>query len=137
MGAKKTGELPARLESVRQRLERWRRTRPARTRIPEPLWTAAVKMAEAYGIHRAARALRLDYYSMKKRLEEKEAASGKIPAKPATATFLELAPSPRKNSCECSVEFEDAAGAKMRIQLESTEMPDLAALSRSFWQAEP
>jgi hypothetical protein len=31
------------------------------------------------------------------------------------------------------VEWEDAAGAKMRVELKGTAMPDLAALSRSFW----
>jgi len=134
MGTKKMGDLPARLVGVRRRLERWRQTHPARTRIPQPLWAAAVKMAEAYGIHRAARALRLDYYSVKKRLEEKRTASSRIPEEPATATFLESAPSPRNNMCKCTVEFEDTGGAKMRVQLDSMEIPDLAALSRSFWQ---
>jgi hypothetical protein len=31
------------------------------------------------------------------------------------------------------LELEDAAGAKMRIGLKGFAMPDLAALSRSFW----
>jgi len=106
-------------------LERWRKTQPARSRIPEPLWAAVVKMAEAYGIHRTARALRLDYYSVKKRVEAKAAAAGKIPEEPAAATFLELTPAPRIGSCECTVEFEDPGGAKMRVQLKGTETPDV------------
>jgi hypothetical protein len=35
--------------------------------------------------------------------------------------------------CQCIVEWEDAAGAKMRMELKGTATPDLAALSRSFW----
>jgi hypothetical protein len=31
------------------------------------------------------------------------------------------------------VELEQAGAAKMRMHLTSVEMPDLAALSRSFW----
>lgn len=136
MGTKRVDGLPARLEGVRRRLERWRKTHPARARIPEPLWTAVVKMAEAYGIHRTAKSLRLDYYSVKKRVEAKAAAAGKIPKEPTAAAFLELTPVPRIGSCECTVEFEDPGGAKMRVHLQGNEAPDLAALSRSFWQGE-
>jgi hypothetical protein len=142
MGAMKTGELPARLVGVQRRFERWRRMRAVRSRIPEPLWAAAVLMGELYGIHRTAKALRLDYYSMKKRIAAKAAAAGKVPLVPTAATFLELAPSPRgdmcdSGMCECTVECEDSSGAKMRIHLSGVATPDLAALSRSFWRAEP
>ncbi len=69
MRARPTRDLPARLEGVRRRFERWRGTHQARTRIPDRLWAAAVKVAGMYGIHRAAKALRVDYYSLKKRVE--------------------------------------------------------------------
>jgi len=38
---------------------------------------------------------------------------------------------------ECTLELEDAGGAKLRVHLKGFETPDLAALSRSFWQSEP
>jgi len=133
MGTKRTGELPARLEGVRRRLERWRKTHPARTRIPEALWTAAVKMAETYGIHRTAKALRLDYYSVKKRAKEKAAAAGERREETATATFLELPRSLPDDWFECTLELADSGGAEMRIHLKGPAAPDLAALSRSFW----
>ena len=41
-----------------------------RSRIPEPLWASAVEVAVAYGIHWAAKALRLSYYALKKRVAE-------------------------------------------------------------------
>ena len=61
MGIKKADALPARLEGVRRRFERWRRTREGGTRIPETLWAAAVKVAGVYGIHRTAKTLRVNY----------------------------------------------------------------------------
>jgi len=67
--------LPARLVSLRRRFERWRGTREVRSRIPEPLWIAAGKLAGTYGLHRTAKALRVNYYALKKRVEEKAAAS--------------------------------------------------------------
>ncbi len=147
MSTKRTCDLPARLENLRQRFERWRRTRKVRSRIPEPLWAAAVKSAAKYGIHRTAKALRVDYYTLKKRAEQKAAiagtqqksaaTAGKAAAAAAEATFLELPAAAWAGSGECTLDLEDAGGAKLRVHLKGFETPDLVALSRSFWQSEP
>ena len=136
MDTGKTRELPARLEGLRRRFERWRRARKVRSHIPDSLWALAVKMAGAYGVHRTARALRLDYYSLKKRVEQEATVPG-VPEGRAVAAFLELAPASQTGSGECSLELEHAGGAKMRIYLKSFEAADLASLSRSFWNHEP
>ncbi len=70
MDTRKTRGLPARLERLQQRFEHSRRTGKARSHIPSRLWAAAVTMATTYGVNRTARALRLDYYSLKKRVEQ-------------------------------------------------------------------
>jgi hypothetical protein len=96
-----------------------------------------VKVAGTYGIHRAAKALRVDYYSLKKRIEGTPAATAsRVPAGAAGAAFLELSPPAWPGYGECTLELESAAGAKMRVHLKGFEAPDLAALSRSFWQVE-
>ena len=69
MGTKKTRPLPARLEGVRRRFEHWRRTRKVLSRIPEPLWAAAVKVAGRCGISHTAKTLRVNYNALKKRVE--------------------------------------------------------------------
>ena len=132
---KTTSELPARLERTRQRFERWRETRKVRSRIPESLWTSAVKMAKAYGINRTACALRVDYYSLKERVESEVSSSG-VSKKNTSSTFVELAVPAIAGTCECLLELEDVAGAKMRVHLKGVEVPDLVALSRSFWGVE-
>jgi hypothetical protein len=113
-----------------------------------------VKAAGTYGLNPTARALRLDYYSLKKRLE----ATGHVSdggtvaldstrtlsragaAKPRdasrVATFVELAPPASGGVPECILELEDPGGARMRVHLKGAEAPDLAALSQSFWNAE-
>lgn len=162
MNASKRRDLPARLEAVRRRFERWRRTRRGHARIPDALWAAAVKAAGVHGLHRTVRALRLDYYSLKERVEQ-QAGTTRDPAvgrrRPSARkrpdrrradtaqslpAFLELAPpavhgfaAVPAGPCQCTVEWEDTAGAKMRIDLKGTAMPDLAALSRSFWNPTP
>jgi hypothetical protein len=136
MSARKiTSNLPGRLERTRRRFDHWRETRKVRSRIPESLWTSAVKMARAYGINRTARALRIDYYSLKERVESEVSSCG-VSKKNTSSTFVELAAPAIANTCECLLELEDVAGAKMRIHLKGVEVPDLAALSRSFWGVE-
>jgi hypothetical protein len=133
-------DLPARLAAVGRRFRAWRRTRKTRSRIPEPLWRAAVKMAGVYGVHRTAKALRLDRYALKKRISQGTPAhdvSATIPAAGARAEvvtpFLELVPPLSPGVSECLLELENAAGAKMRVHLKGIASPDLAALSQSFW----
>ena len=50
--------------------------------------------------------------------------------------FLELPAAAWAGCGECTLELEDAGGAKLRVHLKGFEAPDLAALSRSFWQSE-
>ncbi len=132
MGTRKKRGMPVQLEGVRRRFEAWRRGRTVRTRIPDSLWAAAVKVAERHGVHRTAKALRIDYYGLKRRVEE-----GSTTARARTsgevATFVELAGPLPAGSGECLVEMEDDSGAKMRVHLKGAEAPDLVALSRSFW----
>lgn len=140
MGTRQTHSHRSRLEGVRRRFERWRRTRKVLSRIPEPLWAAAVKVAGGSGISRTAKTLGVNHHALKKRIAEAAASSdglGRATAEGRLASvpgFVELAPPPRVGSCQCTMELEDDSGAKMRVHLQGTEAPDLAALSRSFWE---
>jgi len=81
---------PTPLENVRRRFERWRRTRTARTRIPESLWTATVKMAGKYGVHQTAKTLRIDYYELKKRAQAEGFTSTSVPTGGEETAFVKL-----------------------------------------------
>ncbi|MGA2617100.1 MAG: hypothetical protein ABSF26_05770 [Thermoguttaceae bacterium] len=139
MGTRRARPLPTQFKGVQRRFERWRRTRKIPTRIPGVLWALAAKMAGAYGISRTAKMLRVNYSALKQRIEEGAAGAGGHERSAAgqrfasVPAFLELAPSPTGGPCECTLELEDAAGAKMRVHLKGIAMPDLAELSRSFW----
>lgn len=136
MSTRKLRGLPSRLEKLRGRFEHWRGTHRARARIPQPLWESAVRMAGTYGLNRTARTLRLDYYVLKRRVQQAGSTCAE-PREEDRATFVELAPSPFANACECTLDWEKAGGARMRLQLKSATLPDLAALSRSFWDRQP
>lgn len=130
--------VPGPLERTRRRFERWRETRKVRTRIPESLWDAAVKMAGRYGVCQTAKTLRVSYYALKERAQKEADCSGDTsPENDNEATFVEWAVPSRSDSAECVLEWEDAAGAKMRVHLKGLDAPDLVALSRSFWGVEP
>ena len=142
-------DLPARLESTRLRFDRSRQARDGRSRIPEALWASAVRAATRYGLNPTARALGLDYYSLKKRVEAgaSRGGPGREGTKSATGTirpgrrgdrgeFIELAPVAPAGSPECILDLEHPSGAKMRVHLKGMQAPDLAALSRNFWSLE-
>jgi hypothetical protein len=136
MGTRKTRAVPVGLERVRRRFARWRRTGEGRARIPDSLWASAVKVAEAHGICQTARTLRLDYYGLRKRVQEKAADIPAVAAPEAMTRFLELAPPVLAGSCECSVELENTGGTRMRICLRGIQAPDVATLSRTLWDVE-
>jgi hypothetical protein len=125
MSANTPGELPKDLVRARGRFQVWRRRRrKASSRIPEPLWKLAVGLVGTHGLSRTAIALGVDYYSLKKHVEE---AAG-----PASgAEFVEL-PSPLVSK-HCLFEFANGAGATMRVQLTGYDAADVEALSRGFW----
>jgi hypothetical protein len=135
-------DLPGHVERLRKRFERWRRRRKPRARIPDSLWAAAVKVAGTYGLHRTARAIPVEYYSLKRRLDQQSAAAGRLEPS-SQPTFVELAPANDgfatvpAGACDCTLELEDPAGSKMRIHLKAATPPDLAALCRSFWNPVP
>jgi len=145
MVGRQCGEIPAELARGRDRFDAWRRRRKAGARIPETLWTLAVKLAEAHGVSRTASTLRLDYHSLKNRVESQ--ASGVTSASgsaPVSGAFVELS-SPLPGDFpfplpgvpgECVVEFEDGAGARLRVHLRGCDVPDVVALGRSFWSGE-
>ena len=127
--ARQSAPVPAALSRLARRFAAWRKTRAIGERIPEPLWCAAVKMEAKYGLGATARVLKVDYDSLKKRV-----ARASSPAA-SSSTFVELPSSPLVSN-ECVIEWEDAAGARMRVQVKGQNLPDVLALSRSFWNAD-
>jgi hypothetical protein len=106
-------------------LEEWRGANPPRTRLPEPIWEAAVEMAQRHGLHCTTKALRMDYMRLKKRLP-----AGTQPPRSTPPAFLELLASPTTAPVECVVELE-SAGDKMRVTMKGAAM-DWASLLHAW-----
>jgi hypothetical protein len=86
-------------------------------------------LAGRFGICKTASTLKLDYYSLKKRLSESPSADD-------PSAFLELPGSSLAAAGECIIDCENSVGGRMRIHLKGVALPDLAALGRSLWSAE-
>jgi len=127
-------KLPAKLARGRERFERWRSKQKTRTRLPEPLWSAAVKLAQEYGVNRTARTLRLDYNGLKKRMAS-AVSDARVEAvvKPA---FLQLLPSELTAVAECAIECQNSNGTTIRIHIKGPQLPDLTALTASLQEGE-
>jgi hypothetical protein len=113
---------------LQRQLDQFRSTQPRRTKLPEPLWQAAVELARQHGIYPVAHPLRLDYMQLKKRL-------GGVPSrrrKPSKPAFVELITPQPAALAECAIEFESAGGGKMRIQWKAATPPDWASLLRAW-----
>jgi hypothetical protein len=129
MNSNERGQLPSDVARGRSRFQAWREKREPGSRIPQDLWDMAVGLARIHGVSRTATVLGLDYYGLRKRVE------AAVARPQATATsFVEL-PSPIRVGKECRLELDNGTGAIMRVHLVGYEAADVAAVSRSFWDA--
>ena len=129
MGTSQRGQSPPDLMRGRSRFQAWRARRKSGARIPQSLWTMAVRLAKAHGVGRTAVALGVDYYSLKRRAE---AAAAESPSGPPA--FVELS-APALVGKQCLFELDNGSGATLRVQLVGYDAADVEALSRSFWNA--
>ena len=132
MNHKSTSPIPEPILQLQRQLDQFRSTRPRRTKLPEPLWQAAVELVRQHGIYPVAHPLRLDYMQLKKRL-------GGVPdarRKKTKPAFVELITPHSATLEECVIEFESAGGSKMRIQWKAAMPPDWANLLRAWRETE-
>ena len=116
------------LEQTRRRITRWRETRTHRgAPMPAALWAAAIALARQHGLSTTARALRLDYGSLKKRRDA--AGAGRVPS-PA---FVELPAARPTGLGPCVIDLEAPRGGRMRIEVTGVTVADLVTLTQGAW----
>jgi hypothetical protein len=116
------------LQQTRRRIAGWREMRTHRgVPMPAALWAAAVALARQHGLYTTARTLRIDYGSLKKRLDS--AGSGRIPS----PTFVELAAARPTGLGPCVIDLEARHGRRLRIEVTGVTMADLVLLTQVAW----
>jgi hypothetical protein len=128
MGGTKRRELSPELARAQERFAAWRQARAPKSRIPQTLWDLAVELAASQGLHRTARALKLDYYALKERVE----ATPKN-RKRNTSAFLEL-PQVALPSKECVIELGNGEEL-VRIRLTGYDAAEIVAVGRGLRDA--
>ncbi len=127
--------FPPPLRRAAARFSRWREKHEFGTRIPSQLWELAAELAANYGVSRTATALKLDYYSLKRRVSDLSAPATLAATPTDCSAFVELPASSFSAPGEYLIELENSQGGKMRIHCKGIA-PDVVALSRSFWSVE-
>jgi hypothetical protein len=122
-------EVPAAMRKVYRRLERWRKKRKGRERIPETLWAAAGELAREHGVNQVSRVLRLEFKQLRRAAE----ASGPHGHKQTTQEFVELFAPQTPGPGECVLELEGPRG-KLRIELKGTAMAAVSEIGRALWE---
>ena len=120
--------VPEGITQLPRQLDQFRASQPARTKLPESLWQAAVELARQHGIYAVAHPLGLDYTRLKQRL----GGTPNQPRKQNKPAFVELIGDGAAVLPECVIEFESPGGGKMRIRWKAAEPPDWASLLRAW-----
>lgn len=121
------------LDTLASQLTGWRRRQTGRMRLPDELWASAAALARAQGVGPVARALRLDYYKLKRL-----AAGTPLPiSEPVnSAAFVEVALAPSGGSGGgngYAAHLHDGAAGRVTLQL-GGDLRAVLALAEAFWK---
>jgi hypothetical protein len=122
-------DLTTATETIRGRIAEWRATRTNRgAPMPAVLWAAAVGAARRHGVGPTARALSVDYATLKRRL----ATDG--PGSPAAGpTVLDLGVAAPLGLGACVIAVEGPRGRRLRLEVSDLRVPDLLAVVHAAW----
>jgi len=126
--------LPAGLKQLRERIERWRRTRERRTAMPAELWTEAIALARSGRPYSVARATGINFEGLRRRMAE--AATGG-PAATARGAFVELSGAEILGASAPPgpvVELSDGDGVRLTVRLAVGAEVDVARVVAAFRQ---
>jgi len=121
-----------RVKQLRGQIDHWRSTRVKLWPMPAELWDEAAVLARELGVRPVQRALRLNYESLRRRVEEgafpggrTEAAGGFVELSGAQLLGLPLAGGP-------VIELTDGSGARLSVRLAAGSTLDMAQLVEAF-----
>jgi len=129
MSTTQSADIPIALSQARHQLDLWRSQQPnKRTRLPKEFWQRAVALAKEHGLNKTARALNVKYYSLKKHLDQADAAAS-VSSK-AESHFIELMPDTiTTGGVECTIEWVEGHNATVRMHIKGVGLSELTALA--------
>ncbi len=141
MGRRRGSPLySAEVKEVERQVTHWRRTRRTRSPMPPALWAAAVSLARIHGIYAIARALRVSYETLKRRVEQPSGGGGSLNRREG-AGFVEVPAAQLVSSSEAAgtvVELTGSDGARLVVRLRDGDPHlDVLSLADAFWKRRP
>lgn len=140
MNGKRESSTPAEMKALVARVERWRRLEGGRgARVPEELWKLAAEVARTQGVYATARALRLNYVRLQKRVGSTKATGGalrKARVKHANETqpaFIDLGTAALGSGHKMVIELEGRSGERLRMDVTGGNSADVVGLAQMFW----
>jgi hypothetical protein len=132
-----SSSLPDDLTRTRAMFEQWRATRAGRSKIPDPLWQAAIALQDRYPVGQICRELRLCDSDLRARSRITQSApQGPTPsfvALPASAfaspAALTSADSPQE---EIRLVWERADGTRLHLCLPTSQWAQAESLCMAF-----
>ena len=88
-----------------------------------------VEAAREHGLARTSRALRLDYYTLKAKMEKVSSPKGSAFPKPS---FQEVIAPIFSTPAECILEVEESDGTCRRVHLKGDSLSTLCSLAQAF-----
>ncbi|MGO9120352.1 MAG: hypothetical protein ACLQPD_22395 [Desulfomonilaceae bacterium] len=125
MKPEKESASPDSLLPAQDAFEQWRSTRKKRDRIPESLWEAAIDLHPSYSTCRIAKALRLDFKELKRRIHERSSRS-------TPSEFVEMNVERLFSAGQCVIEVRSPAGFELKIQADAAFPPQLSQVISCF-----
>lgn len=121
---------PPAITEVHSRFAHWRESSKPRERIPEDLWSAAVKLCERYSVNTVARTLRLNHSALRDRVLAHKTRQPPSPRPPQGFITIDMM---QTHTAECTIEMEHRNGNRMKMHFKAHADLDLQAFAASFW----
>ncbi len=122
--------VPAEARAVQSRFTTWRKAKTGRDRIPDRLWSAAVRLCTRHSVDEISRWLRLNHSALRDRVGPKK--KRKVRRSRSAPSFAELVPPLASSSAEYVIEVEGTEGKRMRVRLRGASVTEVAELARSL-----
>jgi hypothetical protein len=125
------------LDALLDQIEGWRGMRPRPRAMPEPLWSEAAALARELGVYRVARALRLNFDTLKRRAKHSNGRGAPVRTAlvPQNHGFVEVTGLTELSraglAAQTLVEVVSSDGARLSIRLPCASA-DVVALIQAF-----
>jgi hypothetical protein len=123
-------ELSLATQDLGEQIRLWRRDHKPPSRFPAEYWQRAMEIASRHGVFKTARALRVDYMSLKRRM------GLPVQSRPRSqahmATFLEWLPPLPGVIGECTLDVTSQSGLRLGVKLKDIAPSTLGSILRDF-----